>query len=328
MRVVATVDQRPRWAAWRSTILPPGGSAAPRARRRPEKRIAPWPRNDTREAWIVALAGTRRETEREPVQQAARARKPDADVAAGAGRHHHGEAAAGVGGHAAESDGSGARAALDAGHHDRLAGDRGAVDGRQAPEQRDGAAVADGRALVAHLARAAAADAGGEAHRGHHRRKRVARTVGDRDLDAERRHRERARDGGRQAPAAHGRLQGRVRGAGVVAYRDRAAGHARAGVRDQDRYRRAVTGTRSTTGGVPSTSTIRSVRVTLLAASSAIVVTVWRPSGTPARSKSRERAAAHGAGRRKSQCSGRPRGRRRPRARAASGCRPSRWRRP
>ena len=68
--------------------------------------------------------------------------------------------------------------------------------------------------------------------------------------------------------------------ASIVAARD-----ARERVREHGpRSVRPLTGTRSITGGVPSTSTERSIRVRLLAASSAIVVTVWRPSAMPAKS--------------------------------------------
>ena len=162
MRVVATVDQRPRWAAWRSTILPPGGRAAPRARRRPEKRIEPWPLRDERAA-LDRRAGRDAQGDRaDAVQQAAGAREPDRDLAAGAGGDGHGEAAAGVGAHAAELDLRGTCPALHAGNHDRLAGERRAIDRGQTPE-RDGPAVADPRALVADLAGRPATDTGREA---------------------------------------------------------------------------------------------------------------------------------------------------------------------
>ena len=64
-----------------------------------------------------------------------------------------------------------------------------------------------------------------------------------------------------------------------------AAGEAgeRVGETDRDPCGRSPARGRSA-GGVPSTSTTRSTRVRLLAASSAIVVTVWRPSAMPVKS--------------------------------------------
>ena len=64
-RVARTVVQRPLCSASSTTILPPGGSAVPSSRSRPEKRTRPAPLTTSVEARIVALARVCSHTSRE-----------------------------------------------------------------------------------------------------------------------------------------------------------------------------------------------------------------------------------------------------------------------
>ena len=277
-RVVSTVDQRPPWAACRSTILPPGGNRVPSVRRRPEKRTVPAPRSRRDDAWIVALAATRSETLR--VRPTTPSPPPPTPAARGWARPGRRARSAQ---RVVRTDGSATGAApvwRISLYRDELVGERGAVDRRQAagdgvraPVGHRGARVADGPRPRA--------DPRAEAHRGHDARQEIAGAVGRGEPEPDPRRRQRPRDRRHQASVTQ--LVGRS----VNATRVRCAPPAsrrpdRERVRDHRVTVRPLTTRRSSTGAVPSATTARSTAAGFPAASWARKVTVWRPSASVA----------------------------------------------